>query len=116
MATFWAFCHATLNEGGASGTRKGSAVAYVEGETTFGALNYLLSVRHDTSPRWILLKRDSMTALLKIYGKHSSLSLGFVLSCEHSCTELFTESVHKAKTWCKNVKASQSFKRPQNID
>ena len=65
MTTFWALCHAALNERRASGTCEGSAVAYVEGEATFRTLNYSLFLRHDRSLRFDFQKRDSLIALLK---------------------------------------------------
>lgn len=79
MATFWALCHAALNERGASGTCEGSAVAYVEGEATSRALNYSLSLRQDRSLRFDFQERDSLIALLKDYGKRILSYLGFVL-------------------------------------
>ena len=78
MATFWALCHAALNERRASGTCEGSAVAYVEGEATFRTLNYSLFLRHDRSLRFDFQKRDSLIALLKDYGKRILSYLGFV--------------------------------------
>ena len=80
LATFWALCHAALNERGASGTREGSAVAYVEGEATFRTLDYSLSLRQDRSLRFDFQKRDSPIALLKDYGKRILFYLGFVLA------------------------------------
>lgn len=80
MATFWALCHAALNERGASGTCEGSAVAYVEGEATFRTLDYSLSLRQDRSLRFDFQKRDSPIALLKDYGKRILFYLGFVLA------------------------------------
>ena len=80
LATFWALCHAALNERGASGTCEGSAVAYVEGEATFRTLDYSLSLRQDRSLRFDFQKRDSPIALLKDYGKRILFYLGFVLA------------------------------------
>ena len=77
MATFWALCQVALNERGTSGTCEGSAVAYVEGEATFGAMNYSLSLRQDKSLRFDFQKRDSLIALLKDYGKRVLFYLGF---------------------------------------
>jgi len=78
VSTFWALCHAALNERGASGTCEGSAIAYVEGEATFRTLNYSFSLRHDRSLRCDFQKMDSRIELLKDYGKRILSYLGFV--------------------------------------
>jgi len=89
MPTFWALRHVALDKRWTSGTREGSAVAYVEGEATPRTPNYSLSVRHDRSLRFDFQKRDSLTALLKDYGKRILSDLGFVFA-----HELFTYTMN----------------------